>query len=98
VGVEVLVALDGGVMDSKIAFSSGDESMDASTLTEVFRWRFVPGRINGKPTEMWTIYAVTFHLPGYPMPDLGAPHAKLRKLLDQRKAELSAQAIVEQSQ
>lgn len=99
VGVEVLVGEDGRVADARIVMSSDHEALDASTLKEVFIWRFVPGRLNGKPTAMWSIYTVTFCLydKRYPMPDQTAAVAELQKLINQRKTELATKAMAASS-
>jgi TonB family protein len=94
VGVDVLVGEDGRVKDAKIVMSSGHAALDASTQREALTWRFRPGQMNGKATQMWSTFTITFSLDdkNRPMPDQTQALAEMRKMSEQRKAALEAEA------
>ncbi len=61
--LEVLVLENGRVGDARVKKSSGFPKLDEAALREVKRsWRLTPGTENGKPTQMWGQFAVTFKL------------------------------------
>jgi periplasmic protein TonB len=52
--LQVLVDLDGSVVDSKLVQSSGSQRLDEAALSGVkTNYRFFPGTIDGKPQQMW---------------------------------------------
>jgi TonB family protein len=96
VGVDVFIGEDGRVKEAKIVMSSGHEELDASTLKEAWSWRFAPGCLNDKPTGMWSTFTITFSLydRNHPMPDQSLALAEMRKMTDERKAALAAEAAM----
>jgi protein TonB len=58
--LQVLVDVDGKVIDSKLVQSSGFDRLDQAALDGVkTSYRFVPGTVDGKPAPMW--YAFKFN-------------------------------------
>jgi periplasmic protein TonB len=52
--LQVLVASDGRVLDTKLIQSSGFARLDQAALAEIkSAYRFVPGTVNGKVQPMW---------------------------------------------
>ncbi|MES2401547.1 MAG: TonB family protein [Pseudomonadota bacterium] len=51
--IRVLIGIDGSPQKAEIAKSSGYDRLDQAALTTVMRWRYVPGKRNGVPEEMW---------------------------------------------
>lgn len=92
VGVDLLVKTNGRVGDARIVVSSGDPAIDGATLRTAMGWRLQSGRLNGKRTEMWSIFTVTFGKPGPPTPEVQRSLAEIQKLREQRRAELEARA------
>jgi TonB family protein len=73
VGVRVYVLENGRVGDVRIQVSTGYASLDAETVrTAKSQWRLAPGTINGRPTAMWAIFAITFGLEGVERRDQSA--------------------------
>jgi TonB family protein len=63
VTLDVLVGTDGGVVDARIAGSSGNEKLDQAALREVKRtWKLTPATENGQPVEKWGRFSVEFQL------------------------------------
>ena len=63
VQLQVLVLASGRAGEVKVARSSGFPKLDEAAINEVKRnWRFVPGKEDGKPVDMWHTFAVTFRL------------------------------------
>ena len=63
VQLQVLVLSSGRAGEVKVARSSGFPKLDEAAINEVKRnWRFVPGKEDGKPVDMWHTFAVTFRL------------------------------------
>ena len=63
VQLQVLVLSNGRAGEVKVARSSGFPKLDEAAINEVKRnWRFVPGKEDGKPVDMWHTFAVTFRL------------------------------------
>ena len=96
VGVDVLVNVDGSVKDARILMSSGHPPMDAATLKEARTWRFEPGQINGRPAAIWSTFFITFSISGgAAMPDQKQAMAEAYDKIEQRRAELEAQAAMQ---
>jgi protein TonB len=53
VELEFLVGLDGRVVESRIAKSSGHELLDNSARDVLSSCRFTPGMVDGKPEKSW---------------------------------------------
>ena len=52
--LQVLVGVDGGVLETKLVQSSGYDRLDQAALRELkTSYRFIPGTIDGKPQPMW---------------------------------------------
>jgi protein TonB len=63
VTMQVLVDVDGHVIDAKLVQSSGFERLDQAALDNVKRdYRFIPGTVDGKPAEMWYTFKVNWKL------------------------------------
>jgi protein TonB len=63
VQLSVFVKENGRAGEVKIVKSSGFPKLDEAAVREVQRnWRFVPGKEDGKPVDMWHTFAVTFRL------------------------------------
>ncbi|HEX9207195.1 MAG TPA: energy transducer TonB [Steroidobacteraceae bacterium] len=53
----------GKCSEISIVKSSGYDKLDEAAVKEVQRnWRFVPGKVDGKPVAAWHTFAVTFRL------------------------------------
>lgn len=52
--LEFLIGIDGHVVDSKVAKSSGFEVLDRAALAGLSLCKFKPGTIDGKPEQSWT--------------------------------------------
>lgn len=63
VTLELLVGLDGRVLDARIVGSSGYPRLDAAARTEATRrWRLEPATLDGRPVERWHRLKVVFNL------------------------------------
>jgi protein TonB len=52
--LEVLIDVDGRVLDAKLVQSSGSDRLDQAALDGVkSNYRFFPGTVDGKPQQMW---------------------------------------------
>lgn len=51
--IRVLIGIDGLPQKAEISKSSGYDRLDEAARTTVMRWRYVPGKRNGVPEEMW---------------------------------------------
>ncbi len=51
--IRVLIGIDGSPQKAEIAKSSGFDRLDEAARSTVMRWRYVPGKRNGVPEEMW---------------------------------------------
>ncbi len=60
--VLVLVGQNGNVIDSRVARSSGTESLDEAALEWAYRNKFSPAIQNGRPVAVWATYEVEFVL------------------------------------
>ena len=58
----VLISADGQVVQARVDKSSGFERLDRAALNAVQQWRFIPGKRNGVPAEMWHQQPVNFVL------------------------------------
>jgi protein TonB len=62
VTLRVLVRTDGSAGAVEIYHSSGYARLDQAAQQAVQRWRFVPGKRNGVPQEMWFLVPIQFVL------------------------------------
>ena len=63
VTLRVLIGADGSAKDAQVQKSSGYERLDQVALETVRnQWRFVPGKRNGVPEDMWFEVPVNFVL------------------------------------
>jgi protein TonB len=63
VTLQVLVDIDGRVVDTKLVQSSGFERLDQAALDGVKgSYRFLPGTLDGKPQQMWYTFKFTWKL------------------------------------
>ncbi len=61
--LQVLVDIDGRVIDSKLVKSSGFDRLDQAALEGVkTSYRFVPGTVDGKPQQMWHTITINWKL------------------------------------
>lgn len=61
--LQVLVDVDGRVLDAKLMQSSGFDRLDQAALDGVkASYRFVPGTVDGKPQQMWYTFKFTWKL------------------------------------
>ena len=60
--LRVLIGADGRAVQAEIRRSSGYERLDSVALETVRTWRFVPGKRNGVPEDMWFNVPITFEL------------------------------------
>lgn len=60
--VRVLIGVDGTAKDAQLRQSSGYERLDKVALETVRRWRYVPGKRNGVPEDMWFNVPINFVL------------------------------------
>jgi protein TonB len=61
--LQVLVGIDGRVVDAKIAQSSGFADLDQAALDGIKSdYRFLPGMIDGQKREMWHTLKFTWKL------------------------------------
>lgn len=60
--VRVLIAVDGSARQAELRQSSGHDRLDQAALDTVRKWRFVPGRRNGVPQDMWFNVPISFVL------------------------------------
>ena len=63
VTLKCFVSEQGRCSEVSVVKSSGFPKLDEAAINEVKRnWRFVPGKEDGKPVDMWHTFAVTFRL------------------------------------
>jgi protein TonB len=60
--LKVLVDTSGGVLDLRLASSSGHRILDRAAINSVRGWRFTPGMSDGRPKKMWVRVPVRFAL------------------------------------
>lgn len=60
--LKVLVDTGGGVLDLRLARSSGHRILDRAAMKSVRSWRFTPGMSGGRPKQMWVRVPVRFAL------------------------------------
>jgi protein TonB len=61
--LQVLVDLNGRVLDSKLVQSSGFDRLDQAALDGVkTSYRFIPGTVDGKPAQMWYTFKFNWKL------------------------------------
>ncbi|HXZ02030.1 MAG TPA: TonB family protein [Stellaceae bacterium] len=61
--LQVLVDVDGRVIDEKLLQSSGYDRLDQAALDGVKgNYRFLPGTVDGKPQQMWYTFKFTWKL------------------------------------
>ncbi len=61
--LQVLVDVDGRVINSKLVTSSGFDRLDQAALAGVkANYRFFPGMVDGKPQQMWHTITINWKL------------------------------------
>lgn len=60
VTVQVLVDINGDVIDARIGKSSGTTSLDEAALRAASKNKFTPATQNGRPVAVWVTYKVEF--------------------------------------
>ena len=60
--VRVLIGADGLPQKSELRQSSGFDRLDESALATVMKWRYVPGKRDGKAEPMWFDVPIIFRL------------------------------------
>jgi periplasmic protein TonB len=61
--LQVLVGVDGRVVEAKLAQSSGFDRLDQAALDGVkANYRFIPGMVDGTPQPMWFTFKFTWKL------------------------------------
>ncbi|SFK40483.1 TonB family protein [Lysobacter sp. cf310] len=58
--LEIQVGSDGGAQQVRLAQSSGDAELDASTVEAARKWRFQPATQDGRPVASWVQVPVDF--------------------------------------
>lgn len=61
--LEFLIGTDGRVYRSRVEQSSGYPRLDEAARRALSRCKFVPGTINGRPTEAWAKLQFTWQIP-----------------------------------
>ena len=61
--VRVLIGRNGQALRGDVVQSSGFERLDQSALRAVLAWRYVPGKVDGQPQDMWFDVPISFRLP-----------------------------------
>lgn len=62
VTLRILVGSDGLPKEVILEKSSGFDRLDQAALAAMPKWKFVPGKRDGKPIEMWALQAIPFRL------------------------------------
>jgi protein TonB len=62
VSVQVLVGIDGEVVESRINLSSGSADLDRAARTAAERCLFKPGTVDGEPARAWALIPYEFKL------------------------------------
>lgn len=61
--IQILVDVDGRVIDAKLLQSSGHDRLDQAALAGVRNtYRFLPGTLDGKPAQMWYTFKFAWKL------------------------------------
>lgn len=60
--LHVRIGADGLPKEAKVSKSSGYDRLDSTARETVMKWRFVPGKRNGTPEEMWYFVPMNFVL------------------------------------
>ncbi|MDR7305015.1 protein TonB [Rhodoferax saidenbachensis] len=60
--LRVLIGADGLTKEVRVEKSSGFDRLDQAAIAAVTRWRFVPGKRDGVPVDMWKSQAIPFVL------------------------------------
>ncbi len=60
--LKVLVSKEGRALKVILAKSSGHSILDRAAMKAVREWIFKPGKLNGKPVEMWVKVPVVYEL------------------------------------
>jgi len=60
--VELLLDLDGSVMDARVLASSGNQMLDAAAIEAALRARFTPAMQQHKPVRVWISFPYRFRL------------------------------------
>ncbi len=60
--VQLLLDLDGSVMDAKVLNSSGNQVLDAAAVEAAMRARFTPAMQQDKPVRVWISFPYHFRL------------------------------------
>lgn len=60
--VQLLLDLDGSVMDAKVLNSSGNKMLDAAAVEAAMRARFTPAMQQDKPVRVWISFPYHFRL------------------------------------
>jgi TonB family protein len=60
--VELLLNLDGSVMDARVLKSSGNQMLDAAAVEAALRARFTPAMQRDKPVRVWVSFPYHFRL------------------------------------
>jgi protein TonB len=61
--IQILVDVDGRVIDAKLLQSSGHDRLDQAALAGVrHSYRFLPGTVDGKPVQMWYTFKFIWKL------------------------------------
>ena len=57
-----LVDKDGNVVETRVARSSGTESLDVAAAKALMQWKFKPGIQNGRPVKCWVSIPFVFQM------------------------------------
>jgi TonB family protein len=92
VSLLVLVDTDGSVVDQRVAASTGHSELDASALLITRSWKLKPGTVNGVPTKMWALFALTFSVEGKSKPTMTEQHHAASKFMTDFYKQMEAAA------
>ena len=60
--IRVLISATGEPIEAQLQTSSGYERLDQTALQTAMKWRYVPGKRNGVPEQMWAIVPIVFQI------------------------------------
>lgn len=95
VGLLVLVAVDGSVLDQRVIVSTGYPELDASALEITKIWKLRPGTVNGVATKMWANFSITFSIDGKRKPQESEQLREFSQRMKEFYAQMEAAAAHE---
>jgi len=68
--LKVYVLESGQISEVTVAISSGHSDLDEAAVRSMWKWKFLTGTMDGKPTAMWTIAPIIWRIADAPRKDL----------------------------